>query len=194
MMPAARMVISAVAALAAGIGIANAARVVHESLASVAVRAQRIVVAEVLAADAYEEGAERILDVEVLPEQLISGPGFEARDEDTLLCRYREARVQRRGDAVLSPLVSGSGEEFRTRRGDRVILLLAAEPENVARGPAPSPPQSEAEATHDDARSDAETDAQPRAPDCMLLRIESLQNRIAILRHLRHAAEARGKP
>lgn len=192
MMPAARRVIGVVAVFAAGIGIANAGRVVHESLASVAVRAQRIVVAEVVAVDDYDEGAERILDVEAMPEQLISGPGFEVRDEDTLLCRYREARVQRRGDAVLSPLVSGSGEEFRTRRGDRVILLLAAEPENAAPGPVP---QAEPDAAlHDDANPDAETDAQARPPDCTLLRIESLQNRIAILRYLRHAAEARGNP
>jgi hypothetical protein len=193
MMPAARRVIGVVAVFAAGIGIANAGRVVHESLASVAVRAQRIVVAEVVAVDDYDEGAERILDVEAMPEQLISGPGFEVRDEDTLLCRYREARVQRRGDAVLSPLVSGSGEEFRTRRGDRVILLLAAQPENAAQGPVP--PQSETDAApHDDAMLDTETDAQARQPDCTLLRIESLQNRIAILRYLRHAAEARGNP
>ena len=176
----------AAAALAATIGTAYAGRPVHESLASVAVRAQRIVVAEIVAVDDFDEGGSRNLDIEAVPEQIIAGPAFDTDDADTLLCRYTEQRVQRRGDAVLSPLVSGSGDEFRARRGDRVILLLASVPA------APDAKQLGATAEPDIA-ADAEPAPQPETPSCQLLRIESLQNRITILRYLRHAAEARGK-
>ncbi|HSX62754.1 MAG TPA: hypothetical protein VLF18_21435 [Tahibacter sp.] len=180
-----RRAIAATALFAAGIGVALAGRPVRESLASVAVRAQRIVVAEVVAVDDFDEGGERILDVEAVPEQLMAGPALESGDEETLLCRYTEQRVQRRGDAVLSPLVSGSGEEFRARRGDRVILLISMTPEAETAAPA-----AEASASGEPDDVDAPIESPPAAPVCRLLRIESLQNRIAILRHLRHAAEA----
>ncbi|GMV31644.1 MAG: hypothetical protein AMXMBFR59_37690 [Rhodanobacteraceae bacterium] len=161
----------------------------RESLASVAMRAQRIVVAEIVAVDSFDEGANHNLDVEAIPEQVIVGPVLEPAEFDTLLCRYAEARARRSGDAMLSPLVSGSGEEFRARRGDRVILLLAAAPAPVVRD---SPSRSgDDEAVRGETDLGAETEPAPRDPDCTLLRIESLQNRITILRYLRHAAEAR---
>lgn len=187
----ARLFVGVLAAVAVGIGTANAGRPVHESLASVTVRAQRIVVAEIVAVDIFDEGSSRNLDVEAIPEQVIAGPALEPAGFDTLLCRYTEARVQRRGDAVLSPLVSGSGEEFRVRRGDRVILLLAAAPAPMVQD-APSRSGDEA-ATHGETELGADTGPAPRDPDCLLLRIESLQNRITILRYLRHAAEARDR-
>lgn len=43
----------------------------------------------------------------------------------TLVCRYAEGMPHKRGEAMVSPLVSGSGLEFRAKRGERVILLLS---------------------------------------------------------------------
>jgi hypothetical protein len=179
----------------AGIGIAQAGRPVHESLASVAVRAQRIVVAEIVGVDEFDEGGEHVIDVEAVQEQLMAGPEFDDTDEQTLFCRYTEQRVQRRGDAVLSPLVSGSGEEFRARRGDRVILLLAPKAGAEVTSSKASPPTDtgHAETSEEASTTDAESEAAPDIPTCTLLRIESLQNRIAILRFLRHAEEAQSQ-
>ncbi|MBL8298996.1 MAG: hypothetical protein JNN30_11710 [Rhodanobacteraceae bacterium] len=172
--------LSAAAALAASVGVAYAGRPVHESLASVAVRAQHIVVAEIVAADESDDEAEHSIDIEATPEQVIAGPALENGMEETLTCRYSEERVQHRGDAVVSPLVSGSGEEFRIRRGDRVILLLAAQALTAA------PPDAPSQSAPDD-----EQLTQSETLDCRLLRVESLQNRIAILRFLRQPTNRR---
>jgi hypothetical protein len=181
--------------LIAAFGVAYASRPVHESLASVAVRAQRIVVAEIVGVDEFNDGGEHIVDVEAVPEQLMAGPEFDDADAETLFCRYAEQRVQRRGDAVLSPLVSGSGEEFRARRGDRVILLLAPKAGAEVTSSKASPPAEtgDAETSEEASTADAENEATPDIPTCTLLRIESLQNRIAILRFLRHAEEAQSQ-
>lgn len=183
------------AVLMAAVGLAHASRPVHESLASVAVRAQRIVVAEIVGVDEFDEGGEHVIDVEAVPEQLMAGPEFDDADSQSLLCRYTEQRVQRRGDAVISPLVSGSGEEFRVRRRDRVILLLApqAGAEFTSSKASPSVDTGDAETSEDASTGDAVNEAAPDIPTCTLLRIESLQNRIAILRFLRHAEEAQSQ-
>jgi len=163
---------------------ATAGRVVRESLDSVAARASRIVVAELLSVEAQDDDTSLGVVVEAAPQQWLAG---EALDDDApLLCEYRENRPQKRGDVVLSPLVSGSGEELQVRHGERVILLIAAP---AAATPAPGfppgfmPPPPPV---------DDEADAAAETPRCTLLRIEPLQNRIAVLRALRHAAEARG--
>lgn len=177
------------AALLAASPPAPAGRVVRESLDSVAVRASRIVVAELLSVEAQDDDASLVVVVEAVPEQLLAGEAL--TDGAPLRCEYRENRPQKRGSALLSPLVSGSGEEFQIRHGDRVILLIAAP---VATAPAPgfppglipAPPPAAADA-------DADDEAAAEAPACTLLRIEPLQNRITVLRALRHAAEARDR-
>lgn len=178
--------------LFAGVSTAGAGRVVHESLPSVVARAAHVVDADVVAVDEFDDTRmSRTADIELRPRELIAGQTLDLAGRDTVLCRYREARVQRRGDAVVSPLVSGSGEEFGLRRGARVIVLLAALPEPAADTPVvggDAPVAEDTEATH---RADAV--AADIEPACTVLRIEPLQNRIAILRVLRKIAEARGQ-
>lgn len=172
----------------AGVSVAQAGRVVHESLTGVVARAAHIVVADVVAVDEFDDTrTSRTTDLELRPQQLLAGETLELAGQETLLCRYREDRVQRRGDAVVSPLVSGSGEEFGLPRGASVIVLLAALPEPAADAAvAAADEHDENNSGNDDAVADT-------APTCTLLRIEPLQNRIAILRVLRKIAEARGQ-
>jgi hypothetical protein len=46
--------------------------------------------------------------------------------ERELDCRYAQGKPHHRGELAVSPLISGSGMEFATKPGDRVILLLGA--------------------------------------------------------------------
>jgi len=164
---------------------ATAARVVRESLDSVAARASRIVVAELLSVEAQDDDTSLGVVIEAAPQQLLAGEPL--TDEAPLSCEYRENRPQKRGSAMLSPLVSGSGEELQIRHGDRVILLIAAP---AAAAPAPGFPPGFLPTPPPPAGDDDE--AANETPRCTLLRIEPQQNRIAVLRALRHAAEARG--
>ncbi len=168
-------------------------RVVRESLDSVAARASRIVVAEVLSVDVQDDDASLGIAIEAVPEQLLAGEP--TNDDAALTCEYRENRVQKRGSAVLSPLVSGSGEEFHLRHGDRVILLIAAPADaasaSVPPGHAPAPAATDSDQA--DADGEASAHAAADTAPCTVLRVEPLQNRIAVLRALRHAAEARDR-
>jgi hypothetical protein len=177
------------AALLAASAPAPAGRVVRESLDSVAARASRIVVAELLSVEAQDDDASLGVVVEAEPQQLLAGEAL--TDAAPLHCEYRENRPQKRGSAMLSPLVSGSGEEFQIRHGERVILLIAAP---AASAPAPGFPPGLMPPPPAPVAADADDEAADAAPACTLLRIEPLQNRIAVLRALRHAAEARDEP
>ena len=68
-------------------------------------------------------GSWRVLTVRAAPVETLFGENFTARPLD---CRYDEATVVRSGDVVDYLVVSGSGIEFGTKTGDRVILLIAA--------------------------------------------------------------------
>jgi len=167
---------------------AMAGRVVRESLDSVAGRASRIVVAELLSVEAQDDDTSLGVVVEAAPQQLLAGEPL--TDDAPLSCEYRENRPQKRGSVTLSPLVSGSGEELQIRHGDRVILLIAAP---AAAAPAPGfPPGFRPAPPPPTAADETDADAAAETPRCTLLRIEPLQNRIGVLRALRHAAEARG--
>ena len=86
---------------------ATAGRVVRESLDSVAGRASRIVVAELLSVEAQDDDTSLGVVVEAAPQQLLAGEPL--TDDAPLSCEYRENRPQKRGSVTLSPLVSGSG-------------------------------------------------------------------------------------
>lgn len=148
---------------------AAASRSVHESLSSVLARSGHAVVAEILDRDEFDPDRHaHAVVVDAAVEEVLAGAPI---TDETLRCRYTEARVQRRGDATVSPLVSGSGEEFRLRRGERVILLLA--PLSAAAPPATDAGTDAAAAERETEEDDAET--------CTLLRVEPLQNRREIL-------------
>lgn len=152
----------------------------HESLDSVLARTDRAVVVRVLSvrtlpADRFAHA----IEIEAMPQEMLIG---QLPDDATLVCRYAEGTVHRRGDATVSPLVSGSGEEFDVRRSDQVILLLApalaAEPPAAARETVTADPSASGGAdapAYPDA-SAAETQA------CDILRIEPLSNRRLIVR------------
>lgn len=168
--------------LALAAGAASAGRPVHESLSGVLARSPQVVVAEVLGIDELDtDPGQHAIAVEARLQELLRGP---APEQDTVYCRYTEMRVQRRGDAVISPLVSGSGQEFGLRRGQRVILLLA--PQDASGGTPGSirADHADAQAAVSDADDSGESAAEPAQPDCVLLRAEPLQSRREILRLL----------
>ena len=159
-----------------------AGRPVHESLDSVLARTDRAVVVRVLSVRKAADRFTREIDVEATPQEMLIG---QLPDDATLFCRYAEGAVHRRGDATVSPLVSGSGEEFSVRRGEQVILLLAPTP------PAETPAGAR-EAAAADASTGSDTDESPntdvaegidaKTRPCDILRIEPLTNRRLIVR------------
>lgn len=164
-------------------GSGLAGRAVHESLDSVLARTDRAVVVRVLSvrklpADRFA----RAIELEATPQEMLIG---QLPDDATLFCRYAEGVVHRRGDATVSPLVSGSGEEFDVRRGEQVILLLApalpAETAAVTRETAAVDP-SAGNAADESANNDDAEGAYAEAQPCDILRIEPMQNRRLIVR------------
>ncbi len=164
-------------------GSTAAGRPVHESLASVLARTDRAVVVRVLSvrklpADRFA----RTIEIEATPQEMLIG---QLPDDATLYCRYAEGVVHRRGDATVSPLVSGSGEEFGVRRGEQVILLLApvqpADTPTMVRD-AHTADASAGGVADDSANTEVTegTDAETRP--CDILRIEPLDNRRLIVR------------
>ncbi len=163
-------------------GSATAGRPVHESLDSVLARTDRAVVVRVLSVRKAADRFTREIEIEATPQEMLIG---QLPDDSTLFCRYAEGVVHRRGDATVSPLVSGSGEEFDVRRGEQVILLLApaipAETPAGTRGAAavdPSARDGEDTSANTDSAETTETEAQPGD----ILRIEPLTNRRLIVR------------
>jgi hypothetical protein len=163
-------------------GSTVAGRAVHESLDSVLVRTDRAVVVRVLSvrklpADRFA----RAIEIEATPQEMLIG---QLPDDATLYCRYAEGVVHRRGDATVSPLVSGSGEEFGVRRGEQVILLLApaqpAETPAGAREVAADP--SAGDGVDTSANTDMAEDTEAETRPCDILRIEPLANRRLIVR------------
>jgi hypothetical protein len=168
---------------------AQAGRVVHESLPGVVARSPLIVAVEILAAEEYDvDRGTRAIAVTARPLDLLRG---ELPDDADLDCEYTEPRVQRRGDAVVSPLVSGSGLEFQLRRRDRAILLLAAPDAPAARPGLQQPQRSDLEATQDGADEAADDAAQAAdaPPPCRILRAEPTQNRGDIRAWVRRLGE-----
>lgn len=178
------MKLRAIAMLAlAWCGSAAAGRAVHESLDSVLARTDRAVVVRVLSvhklpADRFA----RAIEIEATPQEMLIG---QLPDDATLYCRYAEGIVHRRGDATVSPLVSGSGEEFDVRRGEQVILLLApAQPAETAAmtREAVTVDPSAGNAADESANTDVAEGADAEAQPCDILRIEPMQNRRLIVR------------
>jgi hypothetical protein len=164
-------------------GSTLAGRAVHESLASVLARTDRAVVVRVLSvhklpADRFA----RAIEIEATPQEMLIG---QLPDDATLYCRYAEGVVHRRGDATVSPLVSGSGEEFDVRRGEQVILLLApAQPAETAAmvRDAHAADASAGNGTDESANAEGTEGADTDTPPCDILRIEPMENRRLIMR------------
>ncbi|WP_313914466.1 hypothetical protein [Tahibacter sp.] len=163
-------------------GSGLAGRAVHESLDSVLARTDRAVVVRVLSVRKAADRFAREIEIEATPQEMLIG---QLPNDATLYCRYAEGVVHRRGDATVSPLVSGSGEEFDLRRGDQVILLLS--PTMPAESPAgpreavtvdPTTGNGEDASANTDVAEGTEDETQP----CDILRIEPVQNRRLIAR------------
>jgi len=155
---------------------------VHESLDSVLARTDRAVVVRVLSVHKAADRFARAIEIEATPQEMLIGY---LPDDSTLFCRYAEGVVHRRGDATVSPLVSGSGEEFDVRRGEQVILLLApAHPAETAAmtREAAAVDRSAGDAVDAPANTDVDEGAETGTPPCDILRIESLANRRLIVR------------
>lgn len=157
----------------------------HESLASVLARTDRAVVVRVLSvrklpADRFA----RAIEIQAAPQEMLIG---QLPDDATLVCRYAEGVAHRRGDATVSPLVSGSGEEFGVRRGEQVILLLAPALSVATaartRGTAAAATNTGAGMDDDPANADVAEDSEAGERLCDILRVEPLANRRLIMRH-----------
>lgn len=107
--------------LAAG---SAASPVSREPLQAVLARAQSVVVVEVAGVgERQREGYWQWLTLQARPLRTLSGP---APTVSLLHCRHAQGMPHRRGDSEVWPLLSGSGMEFDLRRGETVILLIAA--------------------------------------------------------------------
>jgi len=100
-----------------------ASSIVHESREAVLVRTQRAIVAEVRGVQSGpDDEFSRVVTLRIQPIRSVFGA---AVTRQKMRCEYREGRPHRRGNTAVSPLVSGSGNEFDLKRGERVLLLLA---------------------------------------------------------------------
>jgi hypothetical protein len=108
--------------------VAKASHPVYESLEQVLARTERAMQVEIVDANEQRDGASywRTLKVSVRPLHSVFGedPIWQKHPKRDLECRYQEGLPHRRGDTMVSPLVSGSGLEFNVRAGDRVVLLI----------------------------------------------------------------------
>ncbi|MGI9303914.1 MAG: hypothetical protein ACR2RB_14630 [Gammaproteobacteria bacterium] len=96
----------------------------HESLEAVKGMATIGVVAKLRSvSDSRKEGYWIAVDFTAVPIEIIYG---KVASDNVLSFTYSQGIPHRRGDVTVSPLVTGSGLELKTKRGDHVILLLSA--------------------------------------------------------------------
>jgi hypothetical protein len=103
-----------------------ARQLVFERLGTVLARTRTrtAIVAEISCApEPRDDGIWATLTFRALPVGTLFGMGVGSRELD---CRYAQDKPHHRGELAVSPLICGSGMEFATKPGDRVILLLGA--------------------------------------------------------------------
>src|SRR6185503_19597723 len=100
----------------------QAMQIKYEPLESVLRKSRAAVVVDVISISMPQvEGYWQSIEFQATSTRALFGDG---QPEQTLACRYSQGLPHRRGDMDVSPLVTGSGLEFRMKQGDRVIILL----------------------------------------------------------------------
>ena len=100
-----------------------ATQVHSRSLEDVLKETQLAVVVEVQnLVDHRDSATWRSLTLSVKVNRIVFGGEIEA---SVLRCSYEEGQPHWRGPKAVSPLVSGSGMEFKVKVGERVLLLIA---------------------------------------------------------------------
>jgi hypothetical protein len=102
---------------------ALAMQIHHQPLDSVLEKTRLALVAEIrTVSEPRRDGFWVQVDLTAAPVRVLFGSLDQARP---LACTYAQGLPHRRGKTDVSPLVSGSGLEFRMKEGDRVILLVS---------------------------------------------------------------------
>jgi hypothetical protein len=107
--------------------LAEASHIVYESLEQVIARTDSAMQVEII--DMYEQRDSamwRTLKLKLRPLQTVFGDAKveQASRKRNIVCLYQEGLPHRRGETMVSPLVSGSGLEFDLHAGERVVLLI----------------------------------------------------------------------
>jgi argonaute-like protein implicated in RNA metabolism and viral defense len=111
-------------ALSLGLMRADATQIVHESLESVLQKSRAAVVVEVTSvSEPRVDGYWQNVDFQARSIRTLFG---DRQPAQRLACRYAQGLPHRRGDMAVSPLITGSGLEFRLKKGDQVIVLIGA--------------------------------------------------------------------
>ncbi len=96
--------------------------ITHESLGSVIKKTNCAVIVKVQSASKPQiERFHKTINITAIPLKVIFG---ELNATGAVLFRYLEGRPHFRNQTTVSPLVSGSGQEFDLKKGDEAIFLL----------------------------------------------------------------------